>query len=73
MDAPGPLNQAVSLECALSTPGPLHIIHNCAKSLLVAVPLYDQAVDALSDVCSLVRHRATRERLCERCFATPVG
>ena len=68
-----PMSAEIGVQHAILVPGPLHIIHNCAKSLLVSLPIYDELIPALTEVCTVLRVRMNRERLCERCFTGDVG
>ena len=66
-------NPPVSMQSVLSVCGLLHIIHNAGNSLLGACPQFDECVDGLSEVCDLIRRPTTCQRLCEKCFNTPIG
>ena len=68
-----PFDTEIGFLHGLSAPGPLHIIHNCAMSLLVAVPRFDEAIGPMGDVCNMIRQQTTRQRLCETCFASNIG
>ena len=58
---------------ALAVPGILHILHNAAKRMLGGLPELSGAVDSLANVADLLRKKHTQQRLCERCFSSPVG
>eukprot|EP00971_Amphidinium_carterae_P351729 6492256-Amphidinium_carterae.2 len=63
---------SMSFSSCLGLPGMLHVIHNAASDVLKVTPFIDSQVHCLSLVCDLLSRSASRTRLCEKCFSTPV-
>ena len=67
------VDDQVSLQKLLSTPGPLHIIDNATKRLIDHLPYLGQAIPRLAAVCRFISSRAYKQRLLATCFAGPVS
>ena len=65
--------EAVRFNNALAIPGVLHVLHNAAKRMLNDVKHLNEAIDSLASVADLLRKKHSMERLCQRCFSSPVG
>ena len=70
---PSALDEAVSMEESLSSSGVLHVLHNAADNVLKNMPLVEEAVDGLSEVCDLFSGTHTRPRVLATCFRDPVS
>jgi hypothetical protein len=66
-------NPAVGLNESLGLPGLLHVLHNAGNSTMAAVPVLEEAVGQMAEICNVCSHARTRGRLLATCFDDPVG
>ena len=57
----------------LGVTGMLHVIHSAGESILTATPDLQDAMEPLKEICKIVTHQSSCQRLCETCFAGPVS
>ena len=63
----------VSLERTLAVPGLLHMLHTIGETVIDSSLDLKEALGPLKDICKLISHETTCQRLRETCFSGAVG
>lgn len=72
-EALDPHEVLLDFQKSTALPGMMHILHNAANSIMSVVPSLKEKVDSLAVVARLVNEHASCSRLCQTCFAGPIG
>ena len=67
------IDDRLSLQETLPTPGLLHIVHDASNDLLGCMSSLDASVDDLTVVCRFLSNRHSHVRVVSTCFDCPLG
>ena len=67
------LKTFTSMNNCVEAPGILHVLHNAADRVLESMLGVNSMVPSLSEICNLLSHSHTRDRVIETCYCTPLA